>query len=165
MDQGKPATPKEMLAIGLLFAAVGLYFALTGLGVFPIPGGPKNLHAPLWIVFLAGLAFFLGGATAILQGIGKAKPNGELPANAPPWMRVVQGLIVLAIFAVFALMASWVAFGPGERKITTTIPFYSGPANEWIGRSAFGIGAIVMWLCTIALAVSGARKWFGRGKA
>ena len=165
MDERHTATPKQMLAIGLLFAAVGFYFALVGLGLLPVPGGTKNLHAPLWIVFLAGLAFFLGGVAAILQGVGGANAHGELPANAPRWMRVAQSLFGLAIFAVFALMASWVAFGPGERHITATIPFYSGPANEWIGRGAFGIGAVIMWLATIALAVSGARKLFGRDKA
>ena len=164
MDERKTAAPKQMLVIGLLFAAIGLYFALVGLGLFPVPGGNKALHAPLWIVFLAGLAFFLGGAAAILQGAGGANASGELPSNAPRWMRVAQSLFVLAIFAVFALMASWVAFGPGERHITATIPFYSGPANEWIGRGAFGIGAVVLWLATIALAVSGARKLFDRSK-
>ena len=164
MDQRKPATKKQMLAIGLLFAAVGLYFALVGLGLLPVPGGKQNLHAPLWIVFLAGLAFFLGGAAAILQGAGGADANGELPADAPRWMRAAQSLFGLAIFAVFAVMASWVAFGPGERHITATVPFFSGPANEWIGRGAFGIGAVIIWLATIALAVSGARKLFGRSK-
>jgi hypothetical protein len=164
MDERKTATPKQMLAIGLLFAAVGLYFALVGLGLLPVPGGNKALHAPLWIVFLAGLAFFLGGLAAILQGVGGANANGELPADAPRWMRAAQGLIVLAIFVAFALMASWIAFAPGERHITATIPFYSGPANEWIGRGAFGLGAVIMWLATIALAVSGARKLIGRDK-
>ena len=164
MDERNPATPKQMLAIGLLFAAVGLYFALVGLGPLPVPGGDKAPHAPLWIVFCAGLAFSLGGAAAILQGAGGADANGELPADAPRWMRAAQSLFVLAIFSVFALLASWVAFGPGERHITATVPFFSGPANEWIGRGAFGIGAVIIWLATIALAVSGARKLFGRSK-
>ena len=36
--------------------------------------------------------------------------------------------------------------------------------NALIARSAFGIGAIIAWLATIAFAVSGARKLLRRGK-
>ena len=30
--------------------------------------------------------------------------------------------------------------------------------NATIGRIAFGIGAIIIWLCTLAVVVSGVRK-------
>ena len=33
-----------------------------------------------------------------------------------------------------------------------------------IGRIAFGIGAVILWLCLIGFAVSGARKLIGKGK-
>lgn len=165
MDRQKPATRKELIAIGLLSAAIGLYFALVGLGFLPIPGGKGNLHAPLWVVFLAGLVFFLGGAAALLQVAGGANANAELPADAPRWMRAAQSLIMLAIFGAFALTASWIAFGAGERNITATTPFFSGPASEWIGRGAFGLGAIILWLCTAGMTVSMVRKILGREKA
>jgi hypothetical protein len=147
----KTATPKEMVAIGTLCAAVGLYFMLVGAGLLPIPGGPKNLHAPLWIVFFCGMPFFLGGFAVLLQGFGKANEQGELPATAPHWMRVGQYLIGVAIFASFAIVGSWIALA-GEAGQ------FSGFGGVTIARVAFGIGAIIVWLCTIGFAVSGARK-------
>ena len=111
MNAQQPATPRELRWIGAGAAAVGLYFMLVGLGVVPVPGGPRNLHSPLWIVLLIGLAFFLGGAAVLIQVIGRANASGELPSDAPQWMRVVQYLIGVAIFASFALVGSWVAIG------------------------------------------------------
>ena len=37
--------------------------------------------------------------------------------------------------------------------------------GEAIGRTVFGIGAVLIWLALIAVATSGARKLFGRGNA
>lgn len=148
----KPSTPKELLAIGMLCAAVGLYFMLVGAGLLPIPGGPKNLHAPLWIVFFCGIPFFLGGLAVVLQGLGKANEQGELPAAAPRWMRVGQYLIGVAIFASFAVVGSWISLA-GEAG-----QFSGSFGGVGVARVMFGIGAIFAWLGTIGFAVSGARK-------
>jgi hypothetical protein len=154
MKRREPATPNEMLGIGLLTVGVGLYFSLIGLGLLPIPGGPRNLHGPLWIVLCCGLAFLLGGCCILLQRAAKANPvTGEMPANAPHWVRVAQYLMGVAIFACFALIGSWIAFGPGERTFGGTVP--TGPT---FGRIVFGIGAIITWAATIGFAVSGFRK-------
>lgn len=154
MKRREPATPREALGIGVLTVGVGLYFSLVGLGLLPVPGGPRNLHAPLWIVLCCGLVFLLGGCAILLQRAAKADPvTGEFPPDAPRWVRYAQYLMGAAIFASFALVGSWIAFGPGERAFSGTLPI--GPS---IGRIAFGIGAIICWLATIGFAVSGARK-------
>jgi hypothetical protein len=154
MRQARPATPREALAFGLLTVGIGLYFSLVGLGLLPIPGGPRNLHAPLWVVLCCGLAFLLGGVALLLQRAGGASlETGELPPGAPYWVRLGQYLVGVAIFACFALVASWIAFGPGERTFSGTVP-----TGATLGRIVFGIGAILCWLATIAFAVSGARK-------
>ena len=158
------ATPREMLWVGAIAAAVGLYFVLVGAGALPVPGGPRNLHGPLWIVLCAGLAFLLGGAVVLLQGIGRANQHGEFPANAPPWMRVVQYLAGLAIFACFGAIATWIAFGTGPRKFSGSLPGLDGAIGAGLGRTMFGIGAVIIWLGTIAVAVSGARKLLGRDR-
>jgi hypothetical protein len=165
MSAQTPATPKEMYFIGALAAAAGLYFMLVGLGILPVPGGPRNLHAPLWVVALAGLAFFLGGAAVLIQALGRANASGDLPSDAPLWLRVVQYLIGVAIFLSFALMGSWVAIGGDLRQFSGGVPFFSGPTNVTIARVGFGFGAIICWLGTIAIMVSGARKLLGRGKS
>jgi hypothetical protein len=152
-----------MLAIGLIVGAIGLFFVLVGLGIVPPPGGKKALHSPLWVVFCAGLTFFLAGGALLLHLASGAKPTAqELPPDAPQWMRIAQYLAMVTIFASFAAIGSWVALGPGDRAFSMSTPFFSAPAGELVGRIAFGIGAIVTWLCTIAVAVAGARKLFPR---
>ena len=95
----------------------------------------------------------LAGITIFIQALGHANEAGELPPDAPRWMRFAQFLIVLTLFACFALMGSWVAFGPGERHFSGT---FGGGAT--VGRIAFGIGAIIAWLSTILVAVYGWRR-------
>jgi hypothetical protein len=164
VSANRTATPREARWIGALAAAIGLYFMLVGLGVLPVPGGPRNLHAPLWVVLLAGLAFFLGGAAVLLQSFGGANERGKLPAGAPRWMRFVQYLIVVAIFASFAMIGTWIAIGGDSRQFSGGFPFVGGATNVSIARVVFGIGALICWLATIGFAVSGARKIFGRDK-
>ncbi|HEY8268043.1 MAG TPA: hypothetical protein VIG34_05220 [Xanthobacteraceae bacterium] len=161
MDRQKPLSSKQTMGFGALFAAVGLYFILVGLGLVPVPGGSKALHAPLWIVACAGLAFFLGGAAVFMPAtVGEPSPNGEMPKNAPRWMYFTQYLFGLAIFVCFALIGTWIAIGPGPRTFTGTVP-----VGELGGRIAFGIGAVIVWLATIAVAVSGARKFLRRDRS
>ncbi len=165
MSTRQTATPQEARWIGGITAAAGLYFMLIGFGALPVPGGPRNLHAPLWVVVLAGLVFFLGGAAVLVQALGRANASGELPAGAPHWMRIVQYLIGVTIFASFALIGSWIAVGGEARQFSGGVPFFGGGANVSIARIMFGIGALICWFATIAFAVSGARKLLRHGKS
>jgi hypothetical protein len=100
----------------------------------------------------------LAGASLLVQVLGHANAGGDLPAAASDRIRVVQYLLMLALFSGFALIGSWVAFGPGERQVSGSILFFSDTTNEFIGRGAFAFGAVLIWLCTIAVAIAGARK-------
>ena len=144
-------------AIGIAAAAAGAYFLLVGARVLPVPGGPGNVNGPLWILLCAGLAFFLAGTAILLQAFGHANDQGEFPADAPSWLRGMQYLIGVAIFASFGAIGSWIAFGPGERAFSGSFFFLSGEANALVGRAAFGIGAVIVWICTIVFAVLGAK--------
>ena len=165
MSAQQPATPRQMYFYGALAAAAGLYCMLVGLGTLPPPGGPRNLHAPLWVVLLAGLVFFLAGVAIVIQAMGHANASGELPADAPHWMRAAQHLIGVAVFACFALIGSWIALGGESRQFSGGIPFVSHLTNVSLARVMFGFGAAICWLGTIAFAVSGARKLLGHGKS
>jgi hypothetical protein len=160
MSNSTPATHKEKIAIGVPVAAFGTYIMLVGAAVLPVPGGPSNLQAPLWIGFIAGLIFFLAGAALLLQGIGKANAQAELPADAPAWMGAVQQLIGVAIFASFAMIASWIAIGGDPRQFSGS--FMGLGIGVSIARIAFGISALICWACTIAFAVSAVRKYTAR---
>ena len=150
--------------IGPIIGTAGLYFMLVGLGLLPMPGGPQNLHAPLWVLLLVGLAFFLAGASMLIQVAGQANENGELPSGSPLWLRVMQYLMGVAIFATFGMIGSWIGLGAGPREFSGGIPFVGAAVNETIGRFAFGAGGIMCWLGALAFPVSGARKLYRRGK-
>jgi hypothetical protein len=92
MSETQSATPRQARWMGAIAAAIGLYFSLVGLGVLPIPGGPRNLHAPLWIVLMVGLIFCLAGTAVLLQVIGRANAGGDLPADAPFWIRAALSI-------------------------------------------------------------------------
>jgi hypothetical protein len=148
-----------MLAIGALVGAVGSVLLLVGAGILPPPGGPKSLHAHLWIVLVVGLVVTLAAAALLLQSAaGEITGNGELPRNAPYWMRVSQYFLMLTMFAAFAVIGTWVSIGSGEREISMSMPFLNMQAGDFVGRVAFGIGAALAWLCTLMIAVSGVRK-------
>ena len=148
--------------MGAIVAAIGFYIVLVGLGVLPPPG---RANAPMWVVLLAGLCFLLGGLGVLIPAAvtGEVTSDGELPAGAPYWLRVFQYLLVLTIFAAFAMIGSFVAFGPGTRSFSVSVPFVStSGGSEIFGRIAFGVGAIITWLCLILVAVGGWRKFIRR---
>jgi len=166
MDQpDPPPSRRTLIACGALAAVAGGYVILISLGVVP-PPGEKNPHAPHWLVFCAGLAFVLAGvALGVRACAGDTPPaGGELPPDTPRWLHVLQYLLVMAIIACFAAIGSFIAFAPGPRSFGISLPFLEMRGGAAIGRIAFGIGAVILWLCLIGIAVSGARKLIGRGK-
>jgi hypothetical protein len=165
VEQKKPPSPREAIGIGAICAAIGVYFILVSLGVLPIPGGEKNLHGPLWILFCVGLVFLLGGlgVLAPAAATGEVRNDGELPAGSPQWLRVAQYLLGLALFASFALIGTWIAIGGGTRSFTIGGGFFeTSGGGEIVGRVAFGLGAVIVWLCLLGFAVKGARKLLRR---
>jgi hypothetical protein len=162
MGAREPATPREACVIAAITALAGIYFLLVGLAVLPVPGGPRNLHAPLWVVLLVGLVFLLAGLAVLVQVIGRANDRGDLPAQAPLVLHLAQYLIGVAIFGSFALIATWVTIGGDARRFSGTLLIFDWGTNVTIARSMFGLGAVMCWLATVAVAVSGARKLLGR---
>lgn len=165
MSAQEQASPTQMRSIGIGLGIAGVYGLLVGLEVLPVPGGRANLHGPLWLATLIGFVVILAGVACFIQGIGRANAAGELPADAPFWMRAAQYLIGVALFGAFALLGSWVAIGGDPRQFSGGIPFLSGPLNVSIARIMFGFGALICWLATVAYAISGARKLLRGGKS
>src|SRR5262245_6318793 len=164
MSAQQPATPRQLGFFGATAGAVGLYFMLVGLGLLPVPGGPRNLHGPLWLVLVIGLVLVLAGLAMLVQLVGPANAGGELPADAPLWLRVLQYLTGVLIFGSFAMLGSWIAIGGDPHSFSGNLLVFDGATNATIARIAFGIGAIIIWLATIGFAVAGARKLLRRGK-
>ena len=149
-----PLSPRGAVAVGLAVSAMGALIVLLAVGV--IPGGDASLEAPRWVVAAAGLSFVLAGA-AIIVGYavaGGAAPDGDLPPGTPRWLRVTQSLLGLGIIVSLAAVGTWVAFGPGPRAFSVTLPFVGrGPGDERLGRVAFGIGAVLMWIFLVVFVV------------
>jgi len=143
--------------IGIGLGLAGLYGILVGLELLPVPGGRNNLHGPLWLATLIGFMVLLAGAACVLQGIGRANASAALPADAPFWMHAAQYLIVVALFADFAVLGTWIAvLGEGSR-FSGGVPFL-GAFDVSLARIMFGLGALICWLATIGYAVVGARR-------
>jgi len=150
-----PATPRQALFIGAVFAGLGLYLMAISAGLLPMPGGRGNLHAPQWVGVLAGFVFFFGGAAAVMQVFGRANAQGELPATAPAWMRVGQRLVLLVVLACCATLGTWVALFGEARQFSGS--FDGVPLGAIVARIGFGFGALLAWTATIAVAFASAR--------
>jgi hypothetical protein len=159
MKRQEPASSRTRFVCGLLAVAIGVFFLLIGLGVVPV--NPRSVHGPLWIVSAAGIAFMLAGISIAVGAIHGVSETGDLPKDAGWWMRLFYTVTGVIIAGALASIGSWVAFGPGPRNFSGTGLFLLSPeAGDVVGRILFGFGAVLTWLCTIAIAVSGARKLF-----
>ena len=153
----------ERWIIGAVFTLLGLFVCALGAGLIKLD--PSALHAPLWVLFAVGLTFAMAGIMVVLDAIA---PERRAPDSQPQslWLGAARYILLLVIVGSFALVGTWVAFGPGERNFTSDIALpgleISGTANDRIGRLVFGAGAILTWIFFIACAIDGARKLSSR---
>ena len=160
MNRQQPASPRTTFVCGLLAVAMGLFLLLVGLGVVPME--PRAGDGPLWIATAAGIAFMLAGISVAVGAIHGVSETGELPKDTGWWMRLFYYVI-----------------GRGDRRLRSPASARGSPsvrarapsaapacsccraeASDMVGRIVFGLGAVLTWLVTIAIAVSGARKLF-----
>lgn len=121
--QGGPWLGGACIAAGLLLISLGFEW---------IPSAPGSVKAPPWILALTGLVVAVAGGMALANWTGHT------------WLTDV---LALAVFVGFAMLASWVAFGPGPRSFTAEFGG-SGegvPVNDGVGRTAFAVSAAVLW--------------------
>ena len=158
-DPNTPAPNWTLIALGLLTAAAGVYFGLVGLETLPLP---SRINGPIWISLFVGLVFFSGGVAVIVSGAtGAYDRAGELPPDTPVWVATVYWLAGVLAAAGLAGIGTWVAFGGGTREFSMS-GFFTGSVGEGIGRTVFGIGAIITWLIVLVFAHAGAKRIFGK---
>jgi hypothetical protein len=148
-----------LLAIGMVIGGGGLYFVLVGIDVLP---PPSHTDAPGWIVIFCGLIFFAAGISLLVRGwLGLDDKVQDLPEETPAAVKTVYSLSGLTIVVALASIGTWIAFGSGERHFSGS-GVISGTVGESIGRTMFGIGAILCWLIVVVMARASARTIFGR---
>ena len=158
------AKPADVLGFAIAMAAIGLYIILVAWGVLPMPDGGAS--APAFILVLAGLAFMFAGASLMIRArTGADDKDGDLPAAAPLWTHVTYRAIGIAVAASLAAIGTWIAIGSGPRQFDMSIPLAgTAPAGNTLGRTIFGLGAVIVWIYVIALTVGTVRKLFDRSE-
>lgn len=154
------SSPRWLLPVVTLACLCGsVYLVLVWLGAAPAPG---ELRGPAWFMLaLAAMLAALGASLGVLELTGMDDSQGDVPENAPRWVKAVYSLSAVVIVAALASIGTWVAFGPGDRAFSTS-GFFTGSAGENLGRAVFGFGAIVSWLIVAAFARNAMRRIFGK---
>ena len=171
MSPEQQLSPAEGLGLGLAFVATGLYFILVSFGLLPPPDeAAARGHAVL--VFCAGLAFMAAGIAVAVRAKGGAEGgteaaadhrNGDLPGDLPLWTHPAYRVAGIATAGSLAAIGTWIAIGSGPGAFATAGPFLEmRTTGEAIGRTLFGLGAVIVWIYVIALTVGTVRKLFGR---
>jgi hypothetical protein len=133
-----------------------------GLGPFHLSPG-----VPIWMGLAAGLMFILAAVLLFADAAaGGTEVDGSLPASASPFVRFIQSAAGLGIVVVMGSMATWIAFGRGERHFSETVvlPFtaYGSRGGELPGRIAFGVAALLIWAIAIAGTMAALKKHLAR---
>ncbi|MDX8404049.1 MAG: hypothetical protein R8K54_06540 [Mariprofundaceae bacterium] len=118
------------------FVSMGLMIVAMSVDVIHVD--PSDIHAPRWVVAVCGMMFVFAG---LIIPASQSYSGGE-PSL---WVRFV-GLLIIGCFA---LVFSWIAFGPGEREFSTSINgFIVEGSGEVFGRAVFGFFAVLvdLWL-------------------
>jgi hypothetical protein len=168
MTNPNSVTPRRAVVLGAVLAAGGIVPILAGSGLIPVQ--PTD-GTPGWIVVCAGAVFVLGGA-AVINGFaiaGGTAPDGDLPANTPLVVRLAQYVFGLAIIALLTIISGWIAFGPGERRFSTTIvvPFapWRSSGSGLSGRIAFGVGTLMLAAILVTSAFAVVRRLCRTGRS
>lgn len=144
MTDSRPLSPIARLALALLCVAAGALPMLAAFDVGPLRA--RDINGPPWLGVAAGGVFVLAGLMLLA---------GERLRGHP-----LSWVLTFLVFAAFAAIGNWIAFGPGSRECSGSFTAFlftrTRAAAEWECRIAFGIGACIMngvllWMMAHAL--------------
>jgi hypothetical protein len=156
----RQASPHEIVGVGIAFAAGGLYFILGAAGYLPMP----ETNGPNFLGYCIGAAFLFAGLTCVVRArAGMADHDSDVPDKAPSWSKLAYRALGIGIAGALAIIGTWIAIGAGPRAFSLSAPFVEmHTAGEVIGRTVFGLGAVILWIYVIALAVGTVRQMLDR---
>ena len=120
------------LICGGAAALIGGFYAVWGLDLIPL--APHANDAPSWIAVCVGVVLAAGGLAAMLTTLRGAGARQAISA------------LTLIVVVGFALIAGWIAIGPGHHAISSPLMLFGPKVGEMGGRIAFGLGAIICGL-------------------
>ena len=113
---------RQRLIGGLLSVIVGALAAAM------IYWHPEQLRVPAWVAYAACSAFVFAGVTIMTNEFALYR---------------LQAWLIAGCAAALLVPFVWIAFGPGERQCSVTLPFVSTTASDLVCRGAFGLGALL----------------------
>ena len=114
-DKNKTAaknSPTSPIIMGLFSTGMGLFIILMALDI--IHTDPESIHAPRWVIVLAGMMFTAVGLYIFSTGLFS---ESEQKTPIVQWM---QYFLILGMLTAFAAVFLWVGFGSGERKFSSS---------------------------------------------
>jgi hypothetical protein len=146
-------TDKSAIFVGSISALIGLFIALVAADVIRVD--EAGFNAPRWVMLAGGMIFFLAGVIVLATGGVQDPSTEEIDA-----VRIFRGTFGFLIVLLFAVIAHWVAFGPGDRLFSGSlaIPFVS----DLLGRIAFGCGAVLLDMILLVMVFRAGRSLFRR---
>lgn len=146
--------PKFGLIMGGFIAAAGLAIVFVSLGW--LPSDPSSVHAPMWVVGLAGVVFLLPGLLMCYYALRNARDAGsaeERPAEktwgGPSWF------VAVIMVTSFAAIGLWIGFSEVPQQCTGGI---TGSETEC--RIAFGSGGVICAMLATWMWIRGLKEIF-----
>lgn len=147
-------TSNMPLFMGIMATFTGLFIVLVSVDI--IHTDPESIHAPRWVLTLAGMLFTFAGLYILSTGLHSPGEDGA------PLVQWIQYFLILGILTAFATIFLWVGLGSGEREFSSSgsLGFFtvSGKGTDIMGRIMFGGGGILSALMAGYFAFTGARK-------
>lgn len=149
VEQTTPLTGIAWGIVALSFGALIIFLAASGVQV-------GEIYTPPWVGFAGGLLFASLGSAMLYYGIRNWRHPEYIKQELDEEKFTVARWLLSGIAATcFGILASWLAFGSGERKFEGTL------TEEWQGRLAFGIGALIIDTLAAAVWLSGINQLTG----
>ena len=115
---------------GWFCISLGLY--AVALATELLPADAAMLSAPMWVIFLCGVVFVLGGAMLLVDR------NSKLNALCASLLLLVMGVI-----------GAWIALLGPAAGFSGGIPFLPDAYNVTVARWVFGLGALVSFMILV----------------
>lgn len=126
---------------------------------------PSKIHAPRWVLGVCGGMFALTGMVTFYYGLVNGLEGGSRasPDRDDDGFYVGGWLLGLVICTGMAVVAGWIAFGPGERAFSGSgsvgpVTARGSGGSESLGRWVFGFGAVLTGAFAVYGLVYGLRR-------